>query len=474
MGVKISYSDGVFLNACRSIIASRDFSDEARMRLAEKLTGKSGKTRRKANGRLKLPEGRAEFLDMLDILAAMLSLGTDANIICEAIDDYIYRLDMVEKRCKVVFLVQEKTVWPSLESIYKAMEADDRFDPKLVNVPFTHVNKQQDDEVMFYRECGLNVLHDTEYDMSRDNPDVVFFAKPYGSVPMKYYIREIEKIVERTVYVPYGMEINYDLIRYAFQYYLHYRAWRHIVYGDIVRRVGADCGFRNAENIVVWGHPRADSYPLGKKYAVPDEWKAKIGNRKVILWCPHHTIVPGPEYVSTYLEFSDTVFREMDRRSKDAALLWRPHPMLFGALVNNHHMTQEEMDRFIAQKAGQENVILDTSSDYRTAFAASDGMIADGTTFSVEYLFTGKPMMLTTKNLNRFYNADALEKGVYIGRTPDDITTFMDILIRGDDPKKSEREALSRDMFFRPKGKTVGENIAEHIISDINAERIAI
>ena len=148
--------------------------------------------------------------------------------------------------------------------------------------------------------------------------------------------------------------------------------------------------------------------------------------------------------------------------------------MLFGALVNNHHMTQEEMDRFIAQKAGQENIILDTSSDYRTAFAASDGMIADGTTFSVEYLFTGKPMMLTTKNLNRFYNADALEKGVYIGRTPDDITTFMDILIRGDDPKKSEREALSRDMFFRPKGKTVGENIAEHIISDINAEKIAI
>ena len=469
MADKISYSDGCFLQALIEGLKEQKLDSAARERSVRWLDARASRIRRRANGYWKLPPGKEEFVLFLESIRELFRIGTSEQVVTKCLEDYIQVLNKVSSQCKVAILVQEKNIWPSMESVYAAMEADDRFEVRLVYVPFSHMNKTAENGLRPYLDDGLPALSHTEYDLSGENPDVVIFSKPYDGVPPQFYIGEVEKIIERTVYIPYGMELNYDLIYYGFQNYLHYRAWRHVGYGPLMKQVGTQCGFRNGENIAVWGHPKADQHQPDRKYSIPEEWKKKIRGRRVLLWCPHHTIVPGPECVSTWLDFSETIFA-LAEKHKDIVLLWRPHPLLMGALVNNRYMTQEELDRFVAEKTAMDNVILDRSEDYRVSFAASDGMISDGTTFSFEYLYTKKPLMLTTKKPESFYNGEALKKGLYIGENAKEIAAFMDGFAAGQDPKRQARDNLRRELFFLPQGKSVGQNIADNIIADIRRE----
>lgn len=474
MADKISYSDGIFLRVLGEELKKHGINAKTKEQMICQISARCSQVMKRANGYWKLPAGKETFLRYLETIQELLCIGTSAEIIEGCINDYTQFLCMVERRCKVTILIQEKSIWPSMQSVYDAMASDERFEVKLVYVPFSHMNMPADDcAVSSYLADKLPVLRHTEYNLSLDNPDVVIFSKPYDSVPRPFYIHEIEKIIKRTVYIPYGMEINYDLIYYGFQDYLHYRAWRHVGYGPLMKQVGTQCGFRNGENISIWGHPKADQHCQNKKYLIPEEWQKKINGRRVLLWCPHHTIIPGLECVSTWLDFSETIFAQAEKH-EDILLLWRPHPLLFGALVNNHYITQEELERFVEEKAASNNVILDRNEDYRMAFAASDGMISDGTTFSIEYLFTGKPLMLTTKKLESFYNGKRLKEGLYIGRTPEDIAVFIDVFAAGQDPKREVREKLKQELFFIPKDKSVGQNIIENILADIQKEETAL
>lgn len=260
-----------------------------------------------------------------------------------------------------------------------------------------------------------------------------------------------------------------DLIHYAFQEYAHYRAWRHLAYGEIVKELGTQYGYRNGENIAVWGHPRVDNYRGEHCYPVPAQWQKKIAGRKVVLWCPHHTIKPGPECVSTWLDYYQDIFRLFEERD-DMVLLWRPHPLLFGAIVNNGYMTKEKLDTFIAQKTGRDNVILDQTEDYRTAFAVSNGIITDGTTFSLEYLLTGKPLMLTAHKLDQFYNHKELGEAVYWAKSVRDIEEFLGNIAAGCDPRKEVRETFKNKTFFTPRDQSVSEHILDQILIDLAEE----
>ena len=260
--------------------------------------------------------------------------------------------------------------------------------------------------------------------------------------------------------------MNKRLIRYGFGDYCHFAVWRHLAYGSIVKEFGAKYGYRDGENIAVWGHPRVDNYRKENIPAPNPEWQEKINNRKVILWCPHHTIAPGPECVSTWLENYVMIFSLFEKH-RDLVLLWRPHPLLFGAIVNNNYMSKKDLALFLADKQAQENIVLDQTPDYRTAFSMSDAIITDGTTFSLEYLLTGKPLMVTTNSLEQFYEPEAMEDALYIGRSHEDIQRFVENILNGNDPKREKRTAFTEHLFLRPKDKSVSQNILDNILLDI-------
>ena len=464
---QISYSDGMLLkylceNMKRYVKCSKDFN-----LISKNLKKYISKVEKKSNGYWSLPTGKTVFLDALKALSLMCQYGVTEYEIDALYHDYSIILSTIRNKCNVTFFVQEYSIWSSLKGVYSFMMNDFRYEVKVVYVPFRHLNATyEDNNIELYRKDGVQVTNYEKYNLSEDNPDIVFFAKPYDCIPSQFYITEVEKIIDKTVYIPYGMESTFRLLRYGFQEYLHYRVWRHIVYGEYVKEVGKKFGYRNGENIVVWGHPKMDCFANCNNVDVPQEWKEKIDIRKVVCWCPHHTILHGKEHLSTWLDYQETIFEWFEKHT-DMVLLWRPHPLLFGAIVNNGFMSQNELEAFVNEKKNKENIIFDDYENYYFSFECSDAMLTDGTTFSVEYLGTGKPLMLTTDDITSYYNYEEAEKGLYIGSSKESVIEFLENVRNDCDPKRESRNAYTQKTIFYPKGKTISEYIADNILEDL-------
>lgn len=409
-----------------------------------------------------IPVSTQCYYDYLEAIEKLLQNGETANALTALLSEIE---GYTRKKVYALFLTQELACWPSLESVFRAAEASEDYEAALVYTPFFHQNfSEQVDYYPAYQKMGIPVQRHNEYDLPSHSPDVVFIIKPYASIPELYQTHNLERVIPRMIYIPYGMEITTDLIKFGFQYYAHYRAWRHCAYGSIVKEYGQKYGYRNGENIAVWGHPKADHYndPEKNRENIPQEWKERIGSRKTILWTPHHLIDLNDTGTGTWLIWGEQIL-DIALKNPEVFFIIRPHPMMMGALVNSGGLSQAQADRLRQQIEEAENIIWDTNAGYHAAFDAADAIITDGTTFSVEFLYTRKPILLTPRNMEGFYLYKEMLESYYVVSKVQDITDYIHMIRDGKDPLKEKRLALYDKTFFVPETGTVGENIMKQV-----------
>ncbi len=410
------------------------------------------------------------YFEYLNKIHSMIDEEADEKSYKELIEEIS---SVTRRKLHALFLTQEPACWPSLETVFAAAQSDPDYHATIVYTPFFHkdYSEQVDYFDTYTEEMGVPLTRHDEYDLTKDSPDVVFVIKAYGNIPTGYEIKHLEKVVPRIVYIPYGMEISKDLIKFAFQYYLHYKAWRHCAYGEILKPYAEQYGYCNGENIAVWGHPKADHYRNmeEKRESIPQELKDFIKGRKTILWTPHHLINLDGEGNGTWLIWGMKIL-QLAFENPDIAFIMRPHPLMFGALVNNGIMTQDELDVMIERVKSSDNIMLDESASYHDAFNAADAIITDGTTFSIEFLYTKKPIMLTPRNMEGFYLYEQMMESYYIATDTESISDFINKIRIGDDPLEEKRLQLYKEAFYIPEDITVGENIINNVKKDIVEE----
>lgn len=380
--------------------------------------------------------------------------------------------ELTRKKIHALFLTQEPACWASLETLHAAAVKNPDYHTTLVYTPFFHKNyTEQIDHYPEYTEMGVPVVRHGSYNLSEDSPDVVFMIKPYGNTPEEYQAAELECVVPRTVFIPYGMELTVDLARFGFRYYLQYKAWRHCAYGPVVKEYATKYGYRNGENVVVWGHPKADHYiDMEKNRAsIPDEWKERIGNKRTILWTPHHLIDLDSDGTGTWLIWGEQIL-SLALKNPDVMFIFRPHPLMMGALINGKYMTDAQAQRMEAKIRSSKNIIWDDNQTYHNAFNAADAIITDGTTFSFEFLYTHKPILLTPRNMQGFYFYEEMLESYYIVNDISDVKDFIDMVRRNEDPLYEKRLKLYQDHFYVPEKGTVGENIMQNVKIDLDKE----
>lgn len=442
--------------------------------LTEAILFKRSQGENHKHGAWGTPSGDKTLLELLNRLYDLVQSGNNVRS-----DIKRLRAEAAARTCKclkAVFIAHEPSVWPSLDSIYHAMRNDERFEVKAVYIEVKHENKYDihfDEIVKTYSDrYNVTVMCRADYNMASDNPDLVFFLKPYDGIydiDAKYNHNAVMSTGARIIYISYGMETTRTFLEYNFQLPLLYHAWKHIAYGPIVKKCAAKYGYRGGENIVVWGHPKADGISNSElhKNDIPKEWIKKINGRKTFLWNTHHTI--QDDGMSTWFQHGKAVldyFKEHD----DIFLLWRPHPLLFGALVNNGYMTEAELDAFKKEVTFENNIILDTSEDYRPAFWASDAAITDGTGFFGEYVYTDKPMIVTTNNPYLLWLWREMEKAIPVAAKTEDVFEFIDMVRNGQDIYKEARQQFRKAQYFLPASGTVGEYIRDNIYSELVKE----
>lgn len=339
----------------------------------------------------------------------------------------------IQVRKSVVFLPYKASMWDSLESVWKAADADPDCDACVVPIPYFDKNPDGSFSRMHYEGDQypdyVPVLSWEEYDLASEHPDVIYIHNPYDecnhvtSVHPSFYARELRKFTDKLVYIPYFIlpEINHTN-QAAIEGMKHFcftpgtiYANQVIVQSEEMRLIYINEYLKAAREMGLSGE-HVDRKFLEKKFLgtgspkiekvlntrkedldIPEEWLGIIekpdGSWKKIVF--YNTSV------SALLQHSEKMLRKMEavfevfRKNQDrAVLLWRPHPLIQATIESMRPQLweayREIRDRYIEEGWG----IYDDSAELDRAVVLSDVYYGDQSSVVHLYQKKGKPILI--------------------------------------------------------------------------------
>ena len=119
----------------------------------------------------------------------------------------------IQVRTSMVFLPYKASMWDSLESVWKAADADPDCDAYVVPIPYFDKNPDGSFNRMHYEgelyPDYVPVISWEEFDLEKAHPDVIYIHNPYDdcnyatSVHPSFYAKELRKYTDTLVYIPY-------------------------------------------------------------------------------------------------------------------------------------------------------------------------------------------------------------------------------------------------------------------------------
>lgn len=312
----------------------------------------------------------------------------------------------IRQKVEAVFLPYKASMWDSLESVWRAADADPECDAYVILIPYFDKNPDGSFCKMHYEADlfppDVPITRYDAFDFGKHHPDMIFIHNPYDkanyvtSIHPFFYSDNLKKYTDKLIYIPYyATSGGMSEARALCPVYIH--ADYIVIQAEGYRKF-FDARIPD-ERFLALGSPKFDSVINKCKNppAPPDEWKEKMAGKKVYFY---NTSISGmladTDLFLKRLRYVFDIFKGRD----DACLLWRPHPLLdatFGSLRSGHKAGYDALKKeFIEEGTG----ILDETADIETTIALSDVYIGDSGS-SVTSLFSaaGKPLFI-------FYNRE--------------------------------------------------------------------
>lgn len=350
---------------------------------------------------------KLEYLSSLD----------DIEFITNATKELLYEIDTnVQYKISVVFFAELGQKWDAMNSLYLAFKNREDCDVSVVLTPILRQvqdgNSVKKDVIYedYLTDLGIEYIPYERYDISIDSPDMAFISNPYESVTIPQFWPENIAKYTRLVYVPYYTKNNLNSSVFQSESKLPFihQSWKIIVQSEEVKSAYQKYSLSKKDNFLVAELPKWDALfevMEQENFSVP-EWEKLIG-KKVFLWNIHYNI-GAP--TSTFLKNGKEIIKIFEDRD-DIALIFRPHPMMetvFKLYDPKHHTLWKEVKKIILES---ENMVLDSHSTYKNAFAYSDALLSEYSSIMTEYLFLRKPILwLKQEETDEF-----LEKLKFIG-----------------------------------------------------------
>lgn len=363
------------------------------------------------------------------------NMGQDYKLMQKSLAQIINSIRKdIPVRLEVVFLPYKASMWDSLESVWKAADADENTDAYVIPIPYFDRNpdgsfREEHYEGGLYPEYVPVTRYD-EYDFKNRRPDVIYIHNPYDdcnyvtSVHPFFYSKNLKQFTEKLVYIPYFIlgEISPDNpgaaegIKHFCTTPGVFNADKVIVQSENMRQVYINVlteemvrsqGRRNEKDIRrYWenkidgsGSPKFDKIlnTQKEKLEIPEEWKRVIEKpdgtwKKIILYNTS---------VSALLQNNEKMLRKMEdvfqifyENRNDVVLLWRPHPLLESTLTSMRPQLLEEYKKVRDSYIGNGWGIYDDTADLDRAIALSDGYYGDGSSLVELCRKMEKPIMI--------------------------------------------------------------------------------
>jgi hypothetical protein len=350
---------------------------------------------------------RKLFDDLNDSISGKGSASQVLNDIKKCLDHLIQELfEEREVKLEVVFMPYKASMWDTFESIWMAAVQDPRCNACVVPIPYYDKRKDGSLGERHYEGGKLPgdipVIDYNLYDLNAHKPDIVYIHNPYDginfvtSVDPRFYSTELKKHTDMLVYVPYYIAGGYSDEKNAANKLMAPGA----VNADRIitqNRVMADFVNRfHPGKAVNTGSPKTDfvAYKAKTDFVLPEKWKEKIGENKVILlnWSLG-SLLSKDEWMDRYPDIIDIL-----SQNKNITVLWRPHPLMEATLAS---MRPHLLDKYRVLKntaITKQNVIIDESADLDRAIIVSDAMVTDISSLIYKFILTQKPLMLLTSS----------------------------------------------------------------------------
>lgn len=261
------------------------------------------------------------------------------------------KIEKTHAKLEIVFLPYKASMWDSLESIWRAADADPDCDAYVVPIPY--YDRKSDGSFGQYHYEGnqfpddVLVVNYETYSLENRRPDIIYIHTPYDaanyvtSIDPRFYSYELKKYTEMLVYVPYYVVsrgvFNESLITTSA--FVHAR--RIILqsrtvcqqYIDAYNKYYKDQLEQPNKKFIALGSPKFDALINAKKenYPIPKEWIKIINNKKVVfLNISIGSMLTETERVLKKLRLLINDFGNCE----DMVLWWRPHPLLENTLMS--------------------------------------------------------------------------------------------------------------------------------------------
>lgn len=379
-------------------------------------------------------------------------------------------------KIKVAFFVVHGSVW-KLDEVYRLMEADERFEPIIVIIPYVIFGEQQMQQDMrlaynLFLAKGYQVVKtwneetNTWLDIKQNiNPDIIFYTNPHELTKPEYYIYHFPDVL--SCYVQYSFHITH-LHEMQYNQPFHNFLWRAFYETAMHRNFAQKYATNKGSNVTVVGYAGTDVF-LNPPKIIADPWKIKDRNVKRIIWAPHHTIDDDKSFLSysSFLLYADFFLEIADKYQSSIQFAFKPHPILRPKLSEENVWGKDKTDAYYAQWDSEKNMQL-FEADYTDLFLTSDALIHDSASFMVEYLYLDKPTLYTLRDdhvTDRFNEFGRLAFQVHQhAYNTTAILQFLDDTVLGEnDIKTEERKTFYKNYLIPPNHSTASANIISEI-----------
>lgn len=327
----------------------------------------------------------------------------------------------ISVRTSAVFLPYKASMWDSLESVWKAADADLDCDAYVIPIPYYDKNADGTFGEMHYEgdefPADVPVTGYEDYDFEENRPDIIFIHNPYDecnhvtSVHPFFYIKNLKNFADKIVYIPYfilGEDVyesvcvtpgtvftdgmiahsapaKEDYIRYLKKFYLENAE----VQGKAAEK---EVEKMLHKKILPLGSPKIDKVVNGRRedYTLPEAWKKKLAGKKAVLYNTGVSgILHGNEQELIKIQDTINYFAGRD----DMVLWWRPHP-LSGSTMQSMRPQLFEAYQAIVEEYKRSGIgIYDDTADLHRALLWTDMYYGDDSSLIYLYGVQGKPIV---------------------------------------------------------------------------------
>ncbi|GAA4781497.1 CDP-glycerol glycerophosphotransferase family protein [Olivibacter ginsenosidimutans] len=379
-------------------------------------------------------------------------------------------------KIKVAFFVVHASVW-KLDELYRLMEADERFEPIIVIIPYVVFG---DEQMRADMDLGYTLFATKGYRVVKTfnektnswlnvkeaiQPDIIFYTNPHELTKPAYYIDHFPDVL--SCYVQYSFHITH-LHEMQYNQLFHNILWRAFYETDMHLGFAQQYAANRGSNVAVVGYAGTDVFLQSAEHKT-DPWKIKNPAVKRIIWAPHHTIDDDKSFLSysSFLVYADFFLQLADQYADKLQLAFKPHPILRPKLSDPHVWGKKKTDAYYAQWEQGTNTHL-FEADYVDLFKTSDALIHDSASFLVEYLYLHKPTLYTLRDervTDRFNGFGKLAFHVHEhANSEQDIIYFIQhTVLQGNDVKEEERKQFFNRYLIPPYGKSASAHIIDEI-----------